>query len=84
VFIVTTRIDRKLPEYMLTYTWNDEDISINCPVAFSTKAAAMDYVGEKEDVERGVYCMIFEEQVDYPFDIPVVYNGKFDRHREGL
>jgi len=82
MFIVTTHIDRKLPEYMLTYTWLDEDIAINCPVAFSTKAAAMNYVEKKEDTEKGIYCMIFEERVDYPFDIPVVYNGKFDHHRE--
>ena len=81
MFIVTTRIDRKLPEYMLTYTWLDEDITINCPVAFSTKAAAMAYA-EKQEATEGIYCMIFEEDVDHPFDIPVVYNGKFDHHRE--
>ena len=82
MFIVNTLVDRNLNEEDLTYTYMDGDISYkDCPAVFSTREKAMEYVKEWQGTRPGVYCMVFEEELDYPYDIPVVYNGKYDTAR---
>lgn len=79
MFIVSTLIDRNLNEGDLQYNVMDNDIVYTeCPMVFSTLEKAMEYVKRWQGIRPGVYCMVFEEQIDYPFDIPVVWNGKFD------
>ena len=78
MFIVNTLIDRNLNEDELQYTVMDNDLVYSdCPMAFSTIEKAMEYVKEYQGIRPGVYCMVFEEQIDHPFDISVVWNGKF-------
>ena len=82
MFVVNTFIDRKLSEEELQYTRMDNDLTYDdLPAVFSTIEKAMDYVKSMEDPKRNVYCMVFEEKLYYPFDIQVVYNGKFASSR---
>ena len=82
MFVVNTFIDRKLSEEELQYTRMDNDLTYDdLPAVFSNIEKAMDYVKGMEDPQRNVYCMVFEEKLDYPFDIPVAYNGKFASSR---
>lgn len=80
MFIVNVLVDRKLKEEELQYDYTDNDISFDdCPRAFSTFEKAMEYAKEYQGCRDGVYCMVFEEKINHPFDIPVVWNGKFDK-----
>lgn len=82
MFIVNALVDRKLKEEELQYNYMDGDISYSdCPLVFSTFKKAMEYVNKCQKSRPNVYCMVFEEKLDYPYDIPVVYNGKFDSTR---
>lgn len=78
MFIVNVLVERNLKEEELQYNYMDNDISYSdCPMAFSTFKKAMEYAKEYQGCHPGVYCMIFKEKIDHPFDIPVVWNGKF-------
>lgn len=82
MFIVNTLVDRNLNEEDLNYDYTDGDIAFDdCPKVFSTMKKAMEYVREWQGIRPGVYCMVFEEKLNYSYDIQVVYNGKFDSTR---
>lgn len=78
MFIVNSFINRNLSDEKLQYTMMDNDLTYDeCPAVFSTMKKAMEYVNEMEGRYPEVYCMVFKERLDHPYDIPVVYNGKF-------